>query len=512
MPRTRTPSLKTILRPPGNGGAGIRQHLWAAVLCALILAWRLFQIRDLALPAWVDSVHHTLLVRILLEQGRVPTNWGPYLPQVPFYYHFGFHLSAAVFAGLSGLNLGQAMLLVGQAWQAVLALGVYALGWTLWQERQKALIAMLLVGFVSQMPAYYVTWGRYTLLAGLALMTLAMTAALSGRRVSLALLVAATAITHHYALFLLALFLALLLLTAVENRRQVLVGGLGGALLASPWLWRVLTRGQRLVRLETGEGSLDYQADYLWYLMGPRRNYVLLALALMGVVILLSRLLRDPAPGRAGGFALLGWSFTLMGLMGPYHVGPFRPDHAAIVLFLPVVLLATETLWRLQWPVAIWGLALILALWGAWETKDIVNPNTVLAGGDDVTALEWLDDELPPEAVFLIDVTPWLGSWRGVDGGWWIMPLTGRQTVLPPVVYGWGKLDVIEPINALARRTHALAQTSEGAEYCQELLRLMQEANATHYYTRSQRPEACPEVQPVYRGQDGPTIYQRSEP
>jgi hypothetical protein len=350
-----------------------------------------------------------------------------------------------------------------------------------------------------------------------------MAAALSGRRVILALLVAATAITHHYALFLLALFLALLLLTAVETparhpqrgaseRRQILVGGLGGVLLASPWLWRVLTRGQRLVRLETGEGSLDYQADYLWYLMGPRRNYLLLALALMGVLVVLSRLRRDPALGRAGRFALLGWSFTLVGLMGPYHVGPFRPDHAAIVLFLPAVLLATETLWRLQWPVAIGGLVLVLALWGAWETKDIVNPKTVLADSDDVTALEWLDDELPPEAVFLIDVTPWLGSWRGVDGGWWIMPLTGRQTILPPVVYGWGKLDVIEPINALARRTHALAQTFEGAEYCQELDDLLQEANATHYYTRSQRPEACPEVQPVYRGQDGPTIYQRSEP
>jgi hypothetical protein len=459
----------------------------------------------------VDSVHHTLLVRMLLEQGRVPDTWGPYLPQVSFYYHFGFHLSAAAFAGLTGLGLGQAVLFVGQVWQAVLALGIYGLGWTLWQEREKALIAMLLVGFVSQIPAYYVAWGRYTLLAGMALLIWALIAALNGRRATLALLVAATAITHHYALFLLALFLAVLLIVAVEKRRHILLGGLGGALLASPWLWRVLTRGSRLARLEGGVESLGYQVEYLWSLLGPRRNYVLLALALMGLLVVLARLPKGPGPARRSALALLGWTLALVVLLGPWHVGPFRPDHAAIVLFLPIVLLATETLWRLRWPAAVWGAALALALWGARETGDIVSAETILAHDADVTALEWIDDNLPSRAVFLIDVTPWLGSWRGVDGGWWIMPLTGRQTVLPPVAYTWGEPEIIQAINDVAGRVRALDQAVEAEEYCLELERLMREAQATHYYTRSPRPGRCLALQSVYQGQDQINIYARSE-
>src|SRR5688572_28604170 len=59
--------------------AQILRHRWAWVLFVLILAWRLFQVRTLALPAWVDSVHHTLLLRILLEQGQIPDTWAPYL-------------------------------------------------------------------------------------------------------------------------------------------------------------------------------------------------------------------------------------------------------------------------------------------------------------------------------------------------------------------------------------------------------------------------------------------------
>ncbi len=148
----------------------IYKHLPGVALFGVILVWRFGQIRGLVLPAWVDSVHHALLVRILLEQGTIPQTWAPYLPQVPFYYHFGFHLTAALLAKLTGLAIGQAVLIMGQVWQAVLAWGVYLLGYTLWKNQAKALVAMILVGFVSQMPAYYTAWGRYTLLVGLGLM------------------------------------------------------------------------------------------------------------------------------------------------------------------------------------------------------------------------------------------------------------------------------------------------------------------------------------------------------
>jgi hypothetical protein len=491
-----------------GGRVRVQRHLWAAVLCSLILAWRFVQIRNLALPAWVDSVSHALLVRILLEQGKIPDTWGPYLPHVPFYYHFGFHLSAAAFAGLTGINVGRAVLLAGQVWQAVLALGIYTLGCVLWRERNKALIAMILVGFVSRMPAYYTTWGRYTLLAGLALLTMAMAAALAGRMMILAMLVAAIAVTHYYAFCLLVLFLAILMTTKAEKRRNILLGGLSGVLVASPWLWKVFVYNRRSVRLQVGVKSIGYQPGYLWYLLGPYHNYILLALALGGIVIVVSRLLRGYDPDQSGRFSVLVWTLAVVGLMGPWRVATFSPHDAAMILFLPVVLLAAEGLWQLRWSVAIWGMVLILVLWGMWETKDIIRPETVLATADDVVALEWIEANVSPEAIFLIDVAPWKSTvWRGVDGGYWIMPLTGRRTVLPSSVYAMGGSKLMKEIRVIAERIYALGQIKEPG-YCRILALLMQETEATHYYTRSRRPEQCPTVRPLYQGQGGIAIYE----
>jgi hypothetical protein len=38
-----------------------------------------------------------------------------------------------------------------------------------------------------------------------------------------------------------------------------------------------------------------------------------------------------------------------------------------------------------------------------------------------------------------------------VDGGWWIPLLSGRETLLPPVLYGWGERDYVGQVNELAK-------------------------------------------------------------
>ena len=489
--------------------SSFQRHWPAVILIGIILAWRFFQIRSLALPAWVDSVHHALLVRILLEQGALPLTWEPYLPQVPFYYHFGFHLTAALFAKSSGVSVGQAVLIVGQIWQALLALAVYLLAYTLWQSPKKALTATILVSFVSQMPGYYTTWGRYTLVAGLTLMIFAMAAALAKRRVGLAILVAATAFTHYYAFLLLCLFLLITMLAVPTKRYAVLTGWAGGVLLASPWLWNVFVQVNRrsLVYVQAGADSVGYSTDYLWYLLGPSRNYVLLFLSALGAAIIAAHMVKSHSLRTANAAPVLCWSLVIIALIGPWRFGPFRPDHhAALVLFLPVALFATEAVWRLPRSALIWGMVLMLTLWGGWETKNIINPATVLANENDVAALEWIEANTAPDANFLIDVAPWSAQWRGADGGWWITPYTGRQTVLPPAAYGWGQPETVQHIRATAARIYALSWV-EQTTYCDELIALMLESAATHYYTRSRLLGRCPTLQPVYQGRGDVTIF-----
>ena len=143
-----------------------RTLLLLGALLALA-AWRFYQARSLVLPAWVDSVHHTLLVRLILERGGVPGDWMPYLTAQMF-YHFGFHVSAALFSFFSSMEPAQTLLVLGQVLNALVAAAVYRLGKAIWGSTARAAVAGLLVGFVFQMPAYYVSWGRYPLLAGMA--------------------------------------------------------------------------------------------------------------------------------------------------------------------------------------------------------------------------------------------------------------------------------------------------------------------------------------------------------
>jgi len=138
-----------------------------AVIMILVVATRALQVRDLVLPAWVDSVHHTMIARLIADAGRVPVSYRPYMPIDGFHYHFGFHAGAAALSWLSGLVITEAVLLYGQALNVLAPLAAYTLASGLGRNRWGGVAAALVVGALCYMPAYYVTWGRYTQLAGL---------------------------------------------------------------------------------------------------------------------------------------------------------------------------------------------------------------------------------------------------------------------------------------------------------------------------------------------------------
>jgi hypothetical protein len=497
-----------------------RDRLWLVVGLLSVAVWRFVQIRSLELPAWVDAVHHSLLARVLLEQRHIPDTWGPYLPDVPLYYHFGFHLTAALVAWLSGwhgVDLGRAVLVTGQLWQIALAAGVYALALRLWKAPTKALTALLLVGFVSTLPAYYVAWSRYTLLAGLALLVWGMTAALAARPVLVAVTLAASAVTHYYAFVLLVAFLVFALALGEGGARLRLAAGTAaGLLLGAPWLLRVWIWTRAFARHARSSGAAGASSESAWWsLLGPTRNHLLLLLAAAGLCLVIVRTVSGSGR-RAGTITgvdprvaapFLAWTLLSLALLLA-QLGPFRPQHAALVLFLPAVLLAAEAIHELLPSVCVWPVVLGLVLWGGVESADLVARETTFVRPDDMTALRWIDRSVAPEARFLVDVEPWMGVWRGTDGGWWITPLTGRQTVLPPLAYTWGAPERMQPIRETGRRVHALAGLP-GSAYCDTLLRLMKQTSADYYYTHSPRPGTCAALGRVFRSSGGLGIYTR---
>ena len=555
--------------------------LAALIIGAGLVVWRLYQARDLALPVWVDAVHHALIVRVILTQGGLPGSLIPYMP-VPLYYHFGFHVLAAVFTVFSRLPVDRALLVFGQVLEAAMSLAAYRLAFVLfryqgspgkisrWPRRESdaghsddprelspvlcGLAAALLVGLFTHMPGYYLTWGRYTLLAGMILLALIIAEVLELIQTSqshltaretgsfssiimngegekkwlvLGLLTAGLLLTHYLVAVILALFLGLQAIPYLWSdlrRKKFSVhlwlpfgGGVAlGVLLALPWLVWVLIHAWSSFSLKlilpADSGGEGY-ASYLWILAGPQRNYWLLLVAGLGLLLaLLRRGMRV--------FAVWSLVFVFLCLPVGLRLGPLRPDIMVMMLFLPEVALAAYLLVsageavsrvsRVHWVgTAAAGLALgLLCLWGWRETGQITNPITIIATQPDQLALEWIDQNLPADARFYINTTLWQGNiYRGVDGGWWILPLTGRQTLLPPVIYTWGTPDYIAQINAWAGP--ASHMTTCTAEFWQ----VVQSSNVNYIYLRegvgALQPAGlvyCSGVQPVYQV-EGVDIY-----
>ncbi|MEN6483145.1 MAG: hypothetical protein ABFD29_13365 [Anaerolineaceae bacterium] len=451
--------------------------------------WRMEQARDLVLPAWVDSVHHVLVVQKILDTGGLPLDLNPEL-NVPFYYHYGFHVIAALFSVFSNTEPAQAVLWFGQVINALVGLSIYRFGKTFWNDRRVAGLAALLTGFALQMPAYYVTWGRYTLLTGLIILPLAMAAAWEIAKdgpkfptvFRLIILTAGLAISHYLALLLLGIFIAVLLLAKLfdlfkdylhskQNKLEAsslhlervqkiksLAGFGGGAILglvvASPWLVRVWNYTRQMagvsVNLPENGASLD-SMDLSLSMLGPSANYWLMGFA--GVGLLLGLLQKNKR-----WFAVYTLILIFLAMPWGVQIHPFRPDHFAIVLFIPAAYylaflitsladLSGRKISKRLTPI-IFTLASLGALgWGMWHTRSVVNPVTIFVDQADLEAIQWIQANTPEDARFYINAEYWQhDTYRGVDGGYWLLPLTRRHTIIPPGFYGFGSPDLFAQI------------------------------------------------------------------
>jgi hypothetical protein len=146
--------------------------------------------------------------------------------------------------------------------------------------------------------------------------------------------------------------------------------------------------------------------------------------------------------------------------------------------------------------------------WGLWGTRTVINSGTILATNADLEAVNWIDRNTPEEARFLINVSHWqYGSYRGVDGGWWITPLTNRNTILPNALYAMGDSDYKNQVNSFA------AQVSQIEGCTREFWDLVSEQGLTHIYLKqglgsmqTSHFENCPGVELIYE-QGGVYVY-----
>lgn len=445
--------------------------LFGIFLLALFI--RLLMSRNLVAPAWVDSVHHALITQLILQNGTYPTSYQPFINTITTAYHSGFHANLAFFTWLSALPLPTSMLVFGQILNALSVYSAYTFTLAFYPKRFVGIIAAFLIAFLSPMPAYYTSWGRYTHLCGLLILpsliylfrrklAIHPTPAISVRStlILIALLFSGLIVIHYRVSYLLALLLGLSTLEKIlhspprlRKRRAFYLFlylssiGLLTLLLSATWLpaaWTTLI----LPKLNTWTQPPSTLESIPWGLLTAALGKIVLALAALGLCV---EVLRRSWKG----LILILWmvlcfATIYLSYWAARGIGFLNMTAVTISLYLPLSALGAQgTASLFYWAKKLFSkiptrllqtllfcVALLIAIFGAQKLIPLLNPITMLVRADDLQAMEFLQTTTQKDQKILISPFLWgYGLYAGADGGSWIPALAQRPTIPPPVLF-----------------------------------------------------------------------------
>jgi hypothetical protein len=438
---------------------------------ALLFAVRFWVIRTLDVPMWGDSYQHTMIAQLLVDNRGLFSSWQPYAELQTFTYHFGFHSLVAVFHYITYLSMPQATLWTGQILNGLAIFSLYPLANRLGGNRWAGVVTVLIAGLLVPMPMYYVNWGRYTQLAGLTILPIAvffLWKAIESKTRAWGLIIlswiamAGLALTHYRVLIFALIFIIALYLVSARRKNLVILLtntiliGFGAGLLFLPWFIRVfegyilailgyqLTITSASVSDPTRFSSLlnnlnVYLPLWIWYLI-PVLLITGLCLRRKGILII----------GVWWFLSFLAANPYLLGLPGEDAIGSFT---FFITAYMPAgLILGAAAGWvmannqvnhpdkkRTILSLLIFILVFVTCIWGTIQRISDIHPsNHSLATRADVRAYQWIRTNTPADSLFLVNNFIAYGGNAivGSDGGWWIPLLAHQQTILPPLNYG----------------------------------------------------------------------------
>jgi hypothetical protein len=521
-----------------------RELFWITLFIVVgsVTAYTRFQhIRPLVLPNWVDSVHHVMIVRLIVEHGALPDTFAPFYPEGSFSYHWGYHAVVAWMAWLLNqidpFEIASLILYIGQMFNILVVLMLYAAGHLLFRVPHAGIIAAALGALVSWFPAYYVTWGRYTQLMGILMLAPLMISLWQvykrptlGGWVASVLMLSGLALVHLRIAFF-ALTLVGLLEVKIFSQRtwsplvHWCASGVAALILTFPWFYKLFLLHPRVLLVVSPEAQERWwssQNMISWNLFWSPGNPELLSLAtggssgllgwgsaslelrvasvlwmsVLGATLLWNRhrlLVAHAFPAPWPGVILMfAWSGTVALLLnlnrfGLPAIGFIHNTSALITLFVPLSLIGAGLLvWaigcierRIWRRIATVVLVIIISVYGLYRMPTVVNPSTILVEQADVDALEWIRDNTPGNAKFALNVWRWLGNaYAGSDGGYWISTLTDRRSILPPALYTLtSSYETVNQVNALLDIWARTTSIDDPA-----LRMKLREAGVTHIY------------------------------
>ncbi|MCC7019485.1 MAG: hypothetical protein IT332_07010 [Ardenticatenales bacterium] len=467
---------RAAIRGPRIARPGAAATALALVLAVQLVA-RWYAARTVAIPVWADSVHHAMIADLFIRRHGLPADWMPLAPLSTFSYHFGFHSIVAAVAGISGIEIHRAVIVVGQTLMVLQALTVAGLTTLLTGRRWAGVAAAVVVGGLGPMPGTYLTWGRYTQLAGQVVLPAALGMAVLaareprrvadddgtpgrwpevGRRIATAIIVAGLALTHYVVLmFFVVAVGAWWLVDGGDGRAKrrasfgrLVVVALAAVALALPWLPRFLAgnldrNAAALVSTELpgavwGAVTIPYVLEHFGQWVGVG----LTAATALAIVVGLARRDRTVAVATVWIVGLVAASYPQA--FGLAITGPLKDFTVLIGLYVPAAVAIGATVgggagWGLgrRGMVGVLAAVAVSTLLG-YRQRDVLEPDRIIATPADERALAWVRDHTPADAVFLASGQPTYGDTvvLGEDGGWWLPVLADRACTIPPLPIG----------------------------------------------------------------------------
>ena len=127
--------------------------------CLFLL--RSVQMSEVFVPNWFDGIVHTSLVQNFIVKEKI---------SIDRIYHIGFHAIALVVTQLSGTEVPQTVLLLGQWFSVICGFTFYSFARRITHSVYLAFFGLLAYLLLLYFPSHLVSWSRYPFLLGLTLL------------------------------------------------------------------------------------------------------------------------------------------------------------------------------------------------------------------------------------------------------------------------------------------------------------------------------------------------------
>ncbi len=477
-------------------------ELIAIGIIFLTLLTRILILRTHPFPAWTDSLHHTLLTKLVAMNGQLPYTLEPFETVKLSMYHLGLYAITGTFTFLTSLPAHTSLLWVSQLFSGLCGIGIY-LFLDKYVDRKAAIIGLIVSGLFSFQPNWYFNWGRFTQLSAQTLMIIAFVLNIESinhylisrskseklSSILFASLLNAGVFLMHFrvAIFyfgLIFVFILFEIIKAIQSKKlfRLLILIISIAVLSiifiSPSIFQALSKYLEIKPMEINPNkNLDFN-----YYQFALSSYFTLGLHKWMVVLTMIFLIIGLLRKNKWQIKLFIWVLGIIGIGYLYLLRiPFlmvtNLGAILIMLYIPSALIIGIGFGELEKLIPknalknkLFAGFLILAIFFSFVRLYDLEESRFFLSNDDVEAMNWINENLPLNTKIGVRTMFWLeNSPHGIDGGFWIPYFTGRKTTTGTMLFSLGPKDYVNEVNRDSKLMVDLFNNQNFDEHLQEI-------------------------------------------